>query len=176
MFNVVIKDYIIKHCKNLLKETNFGKRGIADGNVAEQFIGIVGQCVVMDLLNIPLLKTSETHDGGIDFIHNNKTYDVKTMGRNCDPKDYYVNNLIGLQDKYNVDRYIFCSVNKKNITVTLCGWIDKKDFLNKANFYPIGTIRHRSDNTSFATKADLYELENNKLNHINNMEDLIKLV
>lgn len=163
MYKVSIKNEIISHCRNLLKHKNFGQRGIADGSASEQLRGIVGQSVVQDLLGLPLVQNANGFDGGIDFTYHGITYDVKTMGRNCDPKPYFVNNLIGMQDKYKVDRYIFCSLNRIDMTLTICGWIDKKEFLQKANFYLKGTVRTRSDNTTFETKADLYELENKKL-------------
>jgi len=167
MINIAIKDEIVFHCRNVLKKTNFGKRGVADGDASEQLRGIVGQSVVQNLLGLPLVQNSNGFDGGIDFTYKDKTYDVKTMGRNCAPKPYYVNNLIGLQDKYKVDRYIFCSLNRNSMILTICGWIDKNDFLKQASFYKKGTVRTRSDNTSFETKADLYELENKKLNDFN---------
>lgn len=167
MINVAIKDEIVSHCRDVLKKTNFGRRGVADGDASEQLRGIVGQSVVQDLLGLPLVQNSNGFDGGIDFTYKDKTYDVKTMGRNCNPKPYYVNNLIGLQDKYKVDRYIFCSLNRNSMILTICGWIDKNDFLKQASFYEKGTVRTRSDNTSFETKADLYELENKKLNDFN---------
>lgn len=163
MINIPIKDEIVSHCRNLLKKTNFGNRGVADGNASEQLRGIVGQSVVLDFLGLPFIE-SNGFDNGVDFTYKDKTYDVKTMGRNCEPKPYFVNNLIGLQDKYKVDRYIFCSLNRTNMILTICGWIDKNDFIEKASFYNKGTVRTRSDNTSFQTKADLYELPNKELN------------
>ena len=42
----------------------------------------------------------------------------------------------------------------------------------KAKFYKKGTIRNRSNGTSFSTKADLYEIENNKLINVDNIDDL----
>ena len=164
MYSVSIKDDIVSHCRNLLKSKNFGQRGIADGSASEQLRGIVGQSVVQDLLGLPLVEDTNGFDGGIDFTYKDKTYDVKTMGRNCEPKPYFVNNLIGMQDKYKVDRYIFCSLNRINMILTICGWIDKKEFLQKANFYLKDTIRTRSDNTTFATKTDFYEIQNTALN------------
>ena len=162
MFILQIPQNIVDYCRQILRENSFGRRGIADGNPSEQLRGIVAQSVIMDSLGMPLIE-SKGFDGGVDLIWNQKRYDIKSMGRNCDPKPYYVNNLIGLQDKYKVDRYIFCSLNRNNMILTICGWIDKNDFLKQASFYKKGTIRTRSDNTSFETKADLYELENKKL-------------
>ena len=129
MINVAIKDEIVSHCRDLLKKTNFGKRGVADGDASEQLRGIVGQSVVQDLLGLPLVEDSNGFDGGIDFTYKDKTYDVKTMGRNCEPKPYFVNNLIGMQDRYKVDRYIFCSLNRNSMILTICGWINKNDFI-----------------------------------------------
>ena len=173
MFKVEIKKEIIEHCQNMLRATNFGKRGIADGNQSEQLRGIVGQCVIMDMLGIGLIKQSSQPDNGVDFTYRDKTYDVKTMGRSCDPSKEYVNNLIGHQKDYKVDRYIFTSLNKKNMTITICGWINKDEFYKKASFYPKGTERNRDDFTRFPTKADLYEIPNNMLNDVIDLEDLV---
>jgi hypothetical protein len=171
VYSIPIKQNVITYCKELLKTNNFGLRGVADGNYLEQLRGIIGQSVILDLLDMPALEPTG-FDGGIDIIHNGKSYDIKSMGRNSAPKSYFVNNLIGHQKDYIVDRYMFLSLNRNDLMLTICGWIDKKDFFDKANFYPEGTKRTRSDGTFFNTKADLYELENSKLNQINNLQEL----
>lgn len=171
MYSVPIKQNVITYCKELLKITNFGQRGVADGNYLEQLRGIIGQSVILDLLDMPPLEPAG-FDGGVDMIWNQKRYDIKSMGRNSAPKPYFVNNLIGYQKDYTVDRYMFLSLNRNDLMLTVCGWIDKKDFFDKASFYPEGTKRTRSDGTFFNTKADLYELENSKLNQINNLQEL----
>lgn len=171
MYSVPIKQNVITYCKELLKTNNFGLRGVADGNYLEQLRGIIGQSVILDLLDMPALEPTG-FDGGIDIIHNGKSYDIKSMGRNGAPKSYFVNNLIGHQKDYKVDRYMFLSLNRNDLMLTICGWIDKKDFFDKASFYPEGTKRNRSDGTFFNTKADLYELENSKLNQINSLQEL----
>lgn len=173
MFKIKIKHEIIEHCQKLMKVTNWGKRGNADGNQSEQLRGIVSQSVIMDLLGLGYIKASEKSDGGIDFIYLDKTYDVKSMGRNCDPKPHFVNNLIGLQKDYKVDRYIFASLNRQDLTVTICGWVNKDDFYKRANFFPAGMTRTRDDGTTFTAKTDLYELRNDKLNNVIDLEDLI---
>lgn len=171
MYSVPIKQNVITYCKELLKTTNFGQRGVDDGNYLEQLRGIIGQSVILDLLDLPPLEPAG-FDGGVDMIWNQKRYDIKSMGRNCAPKPYFVNNLIGHQKDYTVDRYMFLSLNRNDLMLTICGWIDKKDFFNTASFYPKNTKRTRSDGTFFNTKADLYELENSKLNQINNLQEL----
>lgn len=172
MFILQIPQNIVDYCRQILRENNFGRRGIADGNPSEQLRGIVAQSVIMDSLGMPLIE-SKGFDGGVDLIWNKKRYDIKSMGRNCDPKPYFVNNLIGLQKDYNVDRYIFCSINRQKMNLTICGWIDKKEFYNKAKFFPQGTLRKRDDQSTFITKADLYELPNSELNQSNDIWEFI---
>ena len=171
MYSVPIKQSVITYCKELLKTINFGQRGVDDGNYLEQLRGIIGQSVILDLLNMPPLE-STGFDGGIDLTYNGKSYDIKSMGRNCAPKSYFVNNLIGHQKDYKVDRYMFLSLNRNDLMLTICGWIDKKDFFDKASFYSEGTKRTRSDGTFFHTKANFYELQNSKLNQINSLQEL----
>jgi hypothetical protein len=174
MITISIDKNIIEHCKTILETTNFGQRGKADGNKVEQYIGIIGQSVMMDLLGMPLIESAGGPDGGIDFTYNNKTYDIKTMGRETYPQPHYVNNLIALQANYKVDRYIFCSINKLTVELTICGWINKKEFADNAIFYPEGTIRTRTDGTTFTTKAGLYELKNSQLVQSRSLEEFRK--
>ena len=174
MITIPIDKSIADYCKRLINEVNFGQRGKADGNRIEQYIGIVSQCVIMDILGMPWMEKSEGHDGGIDFIYNQKRYDVKSMGRTCYPQPYYVNNFIEYQINNSVDRYIFCSVNKLTADLTICGWIEKADFFDKAILYPEGTIRTRADGTTFMSKAGLYELKNSSLIGANNIQEFIE--
>lgn len=96
------------------------------------------------------------------------------MGRTSYPKDNYVNNLVGMQAKYNVDRYIFCSLHKKDKVLTICGWIDKDEFIDKAKFFGTGVERTRFDGTKLITKCDLYELENKYLVQSNTIDEFKK--
>ena len=47
-----------------------------------------------------------------------------------------------------------------------------KKFLNEASFFDQGDKRERDDGTSFVLRAPLYEIEQNKLNKLNNVRDL----
>lgn len=169
MFKVPIKQDIVEYCKYLLRRANFGKRDTANGSPEEQLTGLIGQQTLLDIFHKPLMTYEKGFDGGVDLSINKLSYDVKTMGRTIDPHDDYVNNLIALQANYKVDRYIFCSLNKITYDLTICGWINKVKFFDKANFYDKGTKRYRTDGTYFETKADLYEIENYKLNQASNV-------
>ena len=173
MFTLHVPNDILIHCNKLIQKVNFGNRGVADGNKFEQFTGIIGQCLTQHLFGVPLIDFKSKFDGGVDIIYENIKIDVKTMGRTCEPRPNYVNNFIGLQKNYDVDVYIFCSLNKTNNNLTFCGWISKSDFFYKASLYKKDSLRQRTDGTSFKTKADLFEIENFKLNQTKSIDDLI---
>jgi hypothetical protein len=50
--------------------------------------------------------------------------------------------------------------------------LEKEKFLNEASFFDQGDKRERDDGTSFVLRAPLYEIEQNKLNKLNNVRDL----
>lgn len=172
MFDINISKEIKTHCEDLLKNHNFGNRGVSDGNASEQLTGLLGQNILHQLFGLPLMDGKGGFDNGEDINFNNLSIDVKTMGRKVTMKPFYVHNLIGLQEHYPTQVYIFCSYNKKTDVITVCGWVTKEQHRKRAKFYPKGTVRTRSDSTSFKTKADLYEIRNDALNAITDFEDL----
>jgi len=172
MFTVAVEHNIIEHCKTVIARHNFGKRFTANGTKEQQLTGVIGQSVVMDFFNMGFVDGSSGFDDGVDLVSNNKTIDVKTMGRTTPIKPGYTNNFLKLQDYFKTDIYIFCSYNKKKQVLTVCGWISKVDFIKKRRFYPKGSIRTRFDKTTFTTFADLYEIDNSDLNNVNSITDL----
>jgi len=172
MFTVSVDSKLIEHCKTMVSKYNFGKRFTANGTKEQQLTGIIGQSVIMNFFNEGLIDGSSGFDNGVDLIINNKTIDVKTMGRTTSVKSGYTNNFLKLQDYFNTDIYIFCSYHKIKHVLTVCGWISKDDFVTKRRFYPKGSIRKRFDKTTFTTFADLYEIDNKDLNNVNSITDL----
>jgi len=158
--------------RRLVAYYNFGMRGKGDGNPNEQMIGMLGQTVLADSLSLKRPEGGEGFDGGFDFTINDKRVDVKTMGRTTSMRDYYVHNFVAYQANYEVDYYIFTSINKKNAVLTVCGYIDKESFLKRATFYQKGVLRYRSDGTSFPTKAPLYEIKQTDLFPLEKIEDI----
>ena len=155
-------------CWTFLQYHNMGQRGDFDGNREEQFVGLIGEMVVKDIFNKPMEFVSG-YDGGYDFMLGDLKVDVKTMGRNVDVKDYYVNNFVGHQKDYDCDIYIFTSLNKQTSILTICGWVTKEELFNRSEFYEKGELRHRGDGSSFETKASLFEIKNGELNQINKL-------
>ena len=176
MFKVRVPDAIIAHCKRQIELYDFGQRYTANGTKEQQLTGIIGQSVIMNMFGLPLVDGATGFDNGVDIVHNGKSIDVKTMGRTTDVRDYYVNNFIALQQNLNTDVFIFCSYNKTNQELTVCGWIPKAEFLKKAAFFPKGSIRYRANGTSFQTFTDLYEIRNDMLYDVDSTEMLIKRI
>ena len=172
MITLKVTDVILHHCKQQLEKHNFGKRFTANGTAVQQLTGIIGQSVVMSLFNQGLIDGNDGFDNGIDILYNNLKIDVKTMGRTTEVRLNYTNNFLKLQDYLATEIYIFCSYHKTKQEVTICGWIDKQNFIERRKFYPKGSIRKRFDQTSFTTFADLYEIDNNQLNAISSFKDL----
>ncbi len=164
------------YASRLIAYYDFGQRGRGDGNQMEQLTGMIGQTVMADLLNVERPTGEGGFDEGVDFIINDRSVDVKTMTRTTDVRDYYVHNFIGYQRDYDVDYYIFLSYNKRNRGLTICGYIDKDTFFEKAEFYPIGARRYRSDGTYFRSKAPLYEIKQTDLFPVDSMEELIEAI
>jgi len=73
---------------------------------------------------------------------------------------------------YQTDVLLFCSFDKLNRILTICGWITKEAFLQRAAYYPAGTERTRGDGTVFVARADLYEIRNSELHRPKGPADL----
>lgn len=174
MFTIAVENSLIEHCKTVIAKHDFGKRYTANGNKEQQLTGIIGQSVIMNFFDMGFVDGSSGFDKGVDLVVNNKTIDVKTMGRTTDVKKSYTNNFLKLQDYFKTEIYIFCSYHKDKKELTVCGWIAKEEFIQKRRFYPKGSIRTRFDKTTFTTFADLYEIDNYFLNDVASISDLKK--
>ncbi len=174
MFKIPVSDEIIRHCKEQITEYNFGKRCEANGNPEQQLTGIIGQSVVMNLFGLGNINGEDGFDDGIDIVYNSKKIDVKTMGRTTDVQKNYTNNFLKLQDYFQTEIYIFCSYNKLKQEITVCGWIEKQEFKSKRKYYPKGTLRTRTNGTTFETFSDLYEIDMTDIHDVKNEDDLKK--
>lgn len=172
MFLIKVNPVIIRHCREQIEKYNFGQRCVANGTPDQQLTGIIGQSVIMDLFGLGLIDGSTGFDGGVDIVYEGIKMDVKTMGRTTDVREGYVNNFIALQSNFDTDVYVFCSYNKMKNELTVCGLTTKADFLKKAQFFPKGSTRTRSDGTTFKTFADLYEIANKDLVNVDSFDEL----
>jgi hypothetical protein len=171
MIVLKVNEGLLNHCLEQVSKYNFGQRYTANGNKEQQLTGLIGQSIVMNLFGLDSVEGSFGFDDGVDINYNGLTIDVKTMGRTTDVRSNYTNNFLKLQDYFNTNIYVFCSYNKTKKELTICGWISKEAFINKRRYYPKGTVRTRFDGTTFITFADLFEIDIQDLNDINNIDD-----
>ena len=173
-FSVLVPPHVVDISEHFVENNNLGRRpDNSNGTKEQQMVGVIGQNMMAMALNEPFMKPSTIHDGGVDFVIGGNKIDIKTMGRTVTPTLQYVNNLIASQTKFDVDGYVFASLNTSNSKLTICGWLPKATFTFFAKFYEKGTIRERTNSTSFELKADTYEIENDDLIHqVYNWNDL----
>jgi hypothetical protein len=163
-FNVDVPQFVIDESQRFVDQNNLGMRNDgSDGSKDQQLVGVIGQNMMALALGKRFMQPSTTHDGGVDFEVFGLKLDIKTMGRNSPTKIDYVNNFMASQAKFNVDGYVFASLNKTNNVLTICGWIPKELMMDRASFYKKGDVRIREDQTSFEMKADAYEIRNDQL-------------
>jgi len=160
---------IPKQLKNdvwtFLNENNIGNRFEGNGNKEQQFVGLVGEIMVKRLFGFNH-EFKKGFDGGFDFQYKGFKIDVKTMGRKVDVKDYFVNNFVEHQIKYDCDIYIFCSLNKLKNELTICGFITKKELLNVGTLVKKGSTRYRKDGSTFKSRTAMFEIKNTDLKNI----------
>jgi hypothetical protein len=176
MFDVQVSQEVVEYARGLVGEGNYGRRGIADGTCEQQIIGLIGQTVVHDLFGVPRPRNRGRADGGVDFVFQGLAVDVKTMGRNVPPRPDYANNFQALQEQFPTDVFIFCSLNKKTLVLTICGWTNKSELLETATLHPAGTRQVRTDGTAFRVRADLYEISNRDLYEADTLDVFVFLL
>lgn len=162
-------------CINFLKEGSMANRGTFDGDYHQQLFGLMAQVIVSDFLGLARPE-NQGFDGGVDLEIAGKKFDVKCVIRTVDPKPHFANNLTAFQMKYDIDGYIFASYNKTTGLFTVCGWVTKKEFKEKAEYFPEGSQRYRDDGTLLTLNESAnYELPNKdlrKLEHHNKMVEI----
>jgi hypothetical protein len=66
---------------------------------------------------------------------------------------------VASQIKYDVDYYIFCSLNKKQNTLSVDGYVSKFEFLKWSNFYEAGKTIARDNGSTFKIGPDTFSIE-----------------
>lgn len=161
-----------QYCTEVVNNKDFGTRLAGfNGTKENQLVGIIGEVFVYKTIHnaFPKFDTFSF----TDVLINGKRFDVKTMGRTVSFKPHFVHNFVSHQKNHDIDGFIFCSYNKTECVIEVCGWIHKPEFFEASELIRAGQIRHRSDGSTFVVMSDLYELPNAFLNPINNRNDLL---
>ena len=165
MFKVQLPDLLLRHSQETVRNGNFGMRSHSNGTQLQQLYGIIAQNAILFAYGLPFVKHSEGWDGGFDLTLFNQRIDVKTKNRIVTPKLDYEASVVEAQINYDVESYLFTSLNTNTCELTVCGWITKEDLLSKARKYKRGDLVERDNGTSFVCRLDSYQLYYNQLNH-----------
>lgn len=149
-------------------ETNFGSNVTLNSKtvydrVEARIAGILGEIVYQSIF--PSSRKTPNVSFPFDFYHNGKNVDVKCKCRNVPPRDnfdasFFAYQLLGEKFKH-VDRYVFMSTTNDFYSVWICGYIDKKDFIDKATFWKKGQI-DSTNNKAF--DEDMFSVFYSQLN------------
>jgi len=124
--------------------------------------GFLGEIISANFLNV---NTSNTYD--YDIVFNDIKIDVKTKRVNTSPKNYYECSIADLNTKQKCDVYIFTRILNDMTKGWLLGYINKKDYFEKATFLTKGSI---DPSNNWKVSTDCYNLPINKLKDIDNLK------
>lgn len=173
MIQVPITDAERQYAWEQINKKSIANRGTFDGNREHQYTGFLGEVVLANIFALPQPTTERGFDNGVDFTLYGVKFDLKTVGRNYDPKPQWANNLVVSQMKYDTEAYMFASINKFNRTIWFTGMISKKD----AERYPInkkGEVRVRDDGKEIVLQADHREIPNCFLHPLDRWDDVFR--
>ena len=134
------------------------------GNIA----GFLGEEIANSLIEGAI---NNTYDYDITSKSGIK-YDVKTKRCTSAPKPNYECSVANYNTKQQCDRYVFVRIknNKFDIKTSIksgqyeawyLGWLDKKEYFDKAVFHKKGEV---DSNNGFTFKADCYNIPISLLN------------
>lgn len=167
MFSVTVPDLVIRESMRVCNQVNFGSRGFdSDGTKEQQLNGIIAQNSIALAFGFPFVTISNTWDGGYDFVLKGQKFDVKTMTRRVDPQMDYEMQVVTSQLRYDVNAYLFTSYNTRNNSLTVCGWLTKDVFLNRARVFKRGDVVTRGDGTQFVCRLNTHQVYLHQLNHL----------
>jgi hypothetical protein len=153
MFRVPITQEQKEYTARQLKTGSLGHRGTFDGSYRKQFIGLLAEVVVADILKVERPVVTHGFDHGIDFNLDGLYLDVKTMERKGDVRSHYVNNVVAAQLRYNTMIYLFTSLNTVGNLLTVCGLMGKHR-LSLYDRVPANTTIKRDNGTSFQSTVE----------------------
>ena len=130
--------------------------------IESRLAGIVGECVYQELF--PMAKKSPDRDVPFDFYQDGKKIDVKCKYRTVPPKKNFEASFFAYQIGQHfqeVDRYVFMSTMGDFSKVWICGYIEKKDFLDRAVVWKRGQV---DPSNGKVFHEDTYSVFYNQLN------------
>lgn len=174
MITVPVPNLVLRESIRVCNEVNFGRRGFDDGSKTQQLHGVIAQNSMALAFGFPFVKVSDVWDGGFDFKLANEKIDVKSVSRTVTPKSTYEALVVSDQLRYDVQIYLFTSYNHKTNELTICGWLPKDLFLQRARQYKRGDVIARDNGTSFVCRMNTHQVYYYQLNKLASSLDELK--
>lgn len=170
MFDYQMPEEFIQMAKENVERTPYIRSHYSATNKKENRIwAIAAELLVKRLLGLP--EEISMHPQ-IDFEYHGKTYDVKTVNRRSSVRSNFGNNLFKQQEYYQVDRYIFCSINMNTGVMTLCGWLPKDKAWRDSKEIAKGSSVTRDDDSTFDCIQGINEVRVDQLFNCNSPIEL----
>lgn len=170
MVTYQVPELVLRISNDLCRKVDFGKRGFDDGTKDQQLHGIIAQNTVALVYGFPFVQESDTWDGGYDFTVGSQKIDIKNVTTNYTPKPHYEARVVSDQLRYGVNAYLFTAYNQRKNELTLCGWLPKHLFLDRARVYKRGDVIECDDGTTFTCRLNTHQIYLHQLNKIESIE------
>lgn len=166
ILNIKIDDEQKKYAEDQVNKTDFGSGLERAGTKRNQFVGILGETIICDLLEKVRPDGSNGYDLGIDFYSKNGTsFDVKTMRRTTMMRWDFDHNYYEAQFNHVAEYLIFNSYCTTTNLMQVCGYLNSKDLYNKCKKLKKGERVFRTDGKPFVAKDDLLMVPQENLEH-----------
>jgi len=162
----------VEWCKRLARRLKIGKRGIMDGKERDKWVGILGEVKTIEHFLFDDFELEGRWDDfcPYDFEFAGKKWDVKTSFSERETSLHFLARVLALQINYDVDGYVFTHIypDGKECIVDVVGYIEKSDFIQKANYVREGQIVSRGKKGFIEVEAGFYKMQYQFLNDIQN--------
>ena len=145
---------MMKRAEEKAVEMGTLKNSIMNGS--RNFIGFLGEEIMMDYLNVE--NSCNTYD--YDIIYEGKKFEVKTKLTTVEPQPYYDCSIAAYNVKQSCDYYAFIRVKKDLSKAWVLGTKKKDDYFKEARFLKKG---QKDGNNNFTVRADCYNLQISQL-------------
>jgi hypothetical protein len=178
MIKCLIQSELYEHCRRLATRHNIGRRSFGNGTMEQQMAGMIGESYVRELFGFAWMNDADCNgsDPGYDLKCDMLKIDVKTMviTYTYEPRPEFVNNVMAEQcNTFKPEIYIFCTFNHQTRMLTICGYVTRKQFERRREFFPAGSKRPRTNGTVLTMDRDTYEIKNCRLEKLYSTDQLV---
>ena len=155
------------HVKEMADEIGALKGSTLKG--AGNYCGLLGEMACRQYLS-HRHKCDKIESYSFDLMVDGLLAEVKTKQTTVAPRPEYIGNIHIESLHQKPDIYIFCRYNRDRDIIYLISWIERDDFLSRADQYKAGEI---DPVTNFLLKKNSYCMAYGKMNKIETIHDYL---